>query len=253
MVRLLVGAILALAGWAQWQAGAPRIGCVLDPNGGLRPLWGIAGNFVAGERLAEGVISAACRDGRAVVKLDGELLLVDERGVVSGRWQAPPGPALFAHDAAGRPALVYFPEEGLLCRLRGEGLEPLRSFEDEVAAIAWLGQDKALRAVRRHGGIELVEFAPHDPASDVPVQTLPWDGPVLALEGGRLLLGDRSQLLLRQADGSFRSYPMPALVTGLRTLGDGWVEVELAARPQRIAVRIAGEEVALFALPEVVP
>jgi len=253
MVRLLIGALVALAGWAQWEAAAPRAGCMLDGDARLRPLWGIAGNFIAGEAFAEGVISAACRDGRAVVKLGRELLLVDERGVVSGRWQAPPGPALFAYDAAGRPALVYFPEERLLCRLLREGLQPLRSFDEEVAAIAWLDPNRALRAVRRHGAIELVEFVPEDPASDVVVQTLPWDGPVIALGHGNLLVADASRLWVRQADGSFRSYSMPDVVTALRPLGDGWIEAELAGGSVRFAVRIARGELAMFVLPEVAP
>ena len=253
MVQLLIGALVALAGWAQWQATAPRAGCIRDGDGRLRPLWGIAGNFVPGEAIAEGVISAACRDGRAVVKLGRELLLVDERGVVSGRWQAPPGPALFAYDAAGRPALVYFPEERLLCRLLREGLQPLRSFDEEVAAIAWLDPNRALRAVRRDGAIELVEFVPEDPASDVLVERLPWDGPVLALDDGNLLVADRSRLLLGQADGSFRSYSMPDVVTALRPLGDGWIEAELAGGSVRFAVRSTRGELAMFVLPEVAP
>jgi hypothetical protein len=245
--------MLAVASWAQWQAGPPLAGCLLDERGGLRRLWGVAGNFVVGELLAEGVVSAACPGGGAAIKLERELQLVDERGAVAGPWQAPPGPALFAYDAAGWPALVYFVQERILYRLHREGLEPLRPLEEETVALAWLDRDKALRAVRRAGRLELLEFVPDDPASDVLVQTLPGDGPVIALERGNLLIADGSRLLLRHADGSFRSYAMPDGVAGLRLMGDGWIEAELAGGSARLAVRIAREELAMFALPEVAP
>lgn len=251
-MRRLAGFLLAAAGLAQWQPVMPRAGYMVDREGRLRELWGVSGNFVAGEPLLEGVISGASGRGGTAVKLERELLLLDAAGNVTARLDAPRGAALIAFDDAGRPALAWFPEARLLCRIRGKALEPVRSLGEELVTMTWLDEERSLAVVRRDGHLELVELAHAEHGPGSLLEVLPWDGPALILGRHELLVAEGERLHLRRGGGTVETLALPAAVTALHRVGEDWLGI-VTADASRFALRVRGDRSELCALPEAAP
>ncbi|MDW8129954.1 MAG: hypothetical protein RMI94_05345 [Bryobacterales bacterium] len=251
MSRLAV-LLMVAASWAQVEPTPPRVGFLVDREGRLRAVTGVAGNFVLGEALMEGVLSAASSRTWVAAKLEREVVLLDSAGVLRARLVAPPGPALFAFDREGVPSLAYFAGERLLCRLGTEGIEAVRTLDEELAAIGWLDEERFLAAVRRGGRLELVEFthAPGSPGNLI--ERLPWNGPVLILDRGRILAGEGRQIHLRRGDGTLETFALPATVTDLNPMGGEWVGIATAGAG-RFALRLGEGQRAVHALPEAAP
>ncbi|MFI5337974.1 MAG: hypothetical protein ACHQ5A_14385, partial [Opitutales bacterium] len=90
----------------------------------LRPVFGLAGNFVLGDGLLTGVVSAAFGDGYGLAKIEGSLVVLGPQGRVSCELPAPEGAALFALAARSPEALAYFPQASQMVRLRGCTVAP---------------------------------------------------------------------------------------------------------------------------------
>lgn len=141
MIRHLAALCICLgAAQAQSGIGMPRAGCLLGPDGALRPVEGIAGAFLAGEPAARGVVSAACSAERALLKTEDAVEIRDGSLRLLARWPAPAGPALFAFGGDTRTAFVYFPSTHEILWLMGRvppRAVPAQSLEGAAGA-AWL-------------------------------------------------------------------------------------------------------------------
>ncbi|MGI8990207.1 MAG: hypothetical protein ACR2I2_11580 [Bryobacteraceae bacterium] len=104
---------------------APRAGFMLDRSHRIRPVFGMAGNFVLGEALAGEVLSLAFSGKSGLAKTETQLLLLDRDAATIQAFDAPPGKSLFAFHADGTPAYCYFEATGDLARIGPDGLEPL--------------------------------------------------------------------------------------------------------------------------------
>lgn len=102
----------ALPAAAQTAVSVPAIGMVRDGDGSVRPVLGTAGNFLTGDAVATGVVSAAFAGVSGFIKTDSELLVVDEQMHVIAHYDAPPGRATFRFSVTGRPAVVYYADTG---------------------------------------------------------------------------------------------------------------------------------------------
>ncbi len=110
MMTRAISILLLAAGAAAAQIAVPRIGCFVDDARRLRPVLGVAGNFLIGEPEAEEVLAAVCMDNLTIVKR-AESLEIRTRDGVSER-SAPAGTALFQLADKGSNVLVFFPETG---------------------------------------------------------------------------------------------------------------------------------------------
>jgi len=251
------GVLLALAAlWAPAQSRleAPRVGFVLDWENRLRPLYGIAGNFVLGEAVAAGVISAASSTRATLIKLERELVLLDAHGAVRMRWEAPPGGALFAFTPAGEPALVYFSETGELCRIAaGQALAPLWTSRDWLIAVGKPDDGRAALIVRSERGLVLRTL--HLASGQLEQESLlALDaGPAVLLPDGLAVYARGPELCVKGRDESERCVSLPTPAEALGQLNQDWVEIVLTAGAGRMALRVGTGSLALYGLPEVKP
>ena len=112
-----VFSLLLLACWCTpAQIGLPRAGCFCDAAGRLRSVFGLAGNFVIGEPERAGVLAAACSGRLTVLKLP-DAIEVRRGDELLYRYDAAPGPALFAFSPRGDEALAWLPESAELLKL----------------------------------------------------------------------------------------------------------------------------------------
>jgi hypothetical protein len=124
---------LLMAGLAAGQISPPSIGYLRDRSGALRPLTGIAGVFILGEPVLDGVLSAGSSGRYAAVKTAGEVILFDN-GTIIERREVNSGPALFTFDRHGRLSTVTISETDENIRWgNGNPLRaPVRIDADEV-------------------------------------------------------------------------------------------------------------------------
>jgi hypothetical protein len=221
-------AILVLsAGAAAAQIAVPRIGCFVDGGRRLRQVFGVAGNFLAGEPEAEQVVTAACSDALTVIKREDSLEIRTREGITER--PAPAGPALFGLSTDGAQALVFFPASGQWLSVSGRFVRPLDAPplpEGEVVAISTPGRPDAI--VRKNG----------EPA-----------GPALLLPGGGRILARGPEVALTNATGEERAIALPGPAEGLEWLGPGWVRIRLAEGEGHLALSLEREQ--LYRLPEV--
>ena len=73
---------------------------------------GIAGNFVLGDSIREGVTSFAFSGLTGLVKTDRSVQVLDRQGQTTYALDTAPGPARFAFSADGAPAFAYLAATG---------------------------------------------------------------------------------------------------------------------------------------------
>jgi hypothetical protein len=125
-MRTRAFAILILsAGTTAAQIAVPRIGCFVDGGRRLRPVFGVAGNFLTGAAEAEQVVAAVCSDDLTVIKREDSLEIRTREGVVER--SAPNGTALFDLSRDGAQVLVYFPASGEWLSVSGRSVRLLEA------------------------------------------------------------------------------------------------------------------------------
>jgi hypothetical protein len=107
-MKIFIAFAICGCAWAQSGLQRPQIGKMLDANGAVRTVYGIASSVTLGDAEVTSVLSAACSNALCLAKTDAGI--VSASGIVA----APAGPALFAFDGAA--AWVWFPESRQLAR-----------------------------------------------------------------------------------------------------------------------------------------
>lgn len=239
---------------AQTGLAPPHLGCLVAEGGSLRPVLGVPGNFVLGEVVEWGVVSAACGKGFALIKREDALELVDEESGLIRRWSAPGGPALFALSREGQPALVYFPQTSQWFRVADQGLRnvelewPERNIE--VLAIAQPGRDRLAAVVRRESSLRLLKLSLESLRIEEESELAGATAPVLLGPDGALLLAADDGLAVRMPGGGDRWVALPGRAAGLAQIGEGWIEVRLAEGKGRWGLRLLKDGEELYQLPE---
>jgi hypothetical protein len=122
--------LFLVAAVAGAQIVRPKVGYIVDRNGGLRPIEGVAGAFTIGAAVDHNVISAAYSGKSLAVKKEREL-------IVNGKtYEAPSGPAKFAFTSAGNVHRVFYPDTGILWTFRGDSFEEM--YADDLDDVAFV-------------------------------------------------------------------------------------------------------------------
>jgi len=224
----MVVAICSCA-WAQSGIARPQLGKILDANGAVRTVYGIAASTALGDAEITGVLSSACGKTFCLAKTDSSIVSA------SGNAAAPAGPALFAFD--GGAAFVWFPQSRQLAQWQNGVVTPIDSSVDgEVLSIRASGGAVEF-AVRRQSGEWIVK------ADGSVVAALPRSsGPVMLIAGGVVYV-THGEIVIRDLQ-------MPlAGVTRLGRMSAGYLQVRAAGVDY--AIRIEKGRETLFQLPGV--
>jgi hypothetical protein len=229
-MRLLIVVVYfaALAG----AQSLPQIGEMLDPAGSLRPVFGVAGNFMTGPARNERVLSAACSAQLCLAKTDTKILSP------SGSVAAPAGPALIAIQ--GDSVLVYFQLSETLVRWHDNVLEPLNWNVKGTPLSIRAAADGVDVAVRRANQVWLAR-SDGAAVARIPDAT----GPVMLLADGTLLVVKQS-LVLRRPNTQDLRFDLPG-VEALSALGEHYVQVR--AGGTLYALRTEPDREQLYLLP----
>jgi hypothetical protein len=255
LIALLMGASTARSAAAQSGIKPPQLGFAGNRDGTLRPVYGVAGNFILGPSVAGQVISQAFAGSLGLLKTDSTLAVFDGQGKVLAATDAAAGPAVFGFSLDGLTALAYMASSNTLVEwASGEfaaiPFRPEISATDVVLAIALPNALEASLIVQRNDGIWEVQvpFAGATAASQKALVGV--TAPVLALPSGQLVYGDTGGIVLRNPDGSevHIAAQLPAKFS-LQQMDGGWVQLSDLGAPRRFAIRVVAGREGFYQLP----
>jgi hypothetical protein len=256
--RLLTTAlIMALSMAAQSTIRPPQMGFAGAADDTVRPVYGVAGNFILGPSVAGKVVSQAFSGSLGLLKTDATLVAFNAQGQVLATSEAAGGPALFAFSSDGVSALAYVASSNALVEWRSGEFSPIRtrpvtSPTDIVLAIAWPNPLEATLIVQRSDGIWEVQF-PFTRGTMVSQKALVGvTAPVLALASGDLVYSDANGIVLRDPNGTevHIAAQLPAKFS-LQQMDSEWVQLTDLASATRFAIRILSGHEAWYQLPGV--
>jgi hypothetical protein len=257
MTKHLAVAALSFATLAAQPAiHPPQIGFAAIADGSLRPVYGVAGNFILGSPVAANVLSEAFSGSIGLLKSDSTLTAFNAQAHVLGSINTAPGRALFAFTSDGATALAYLPSSDALIewsagKFAAVPFRPETSAADVILAIALPNALEASLIVQRSTGIWEVRL-PFSRTRAASQQALTGvTGPVLALASGDLVYGDAQGIVLRKPDDSevHIAAQLPASFS-LQQMDSGWIQLVDAAGARRFAIRITPGREAFYQLPE---
>ena len=237
---------------AQPGLASPQLGWLRDAASGLRPVTGIAGNFILGDSVTDGVVSSAFSGSFGILKNDTSLSVLDRAGQTVFRADSEAGPALFAFADDGTPAFVYLTQSQTLLKWNGSGLEPaafqLDNLGGIVQSIATPARDLATVVISSEDGLWLVDLGTGTRTFLPGV-----DGPVLLRNNGALLYAGSQGLVLRLADQSEQPFEGSVAVASFELMGKDWVHVTERESARHFAIRLEPGREQLYQLPEAQP
>jgi len=253
MKQLSIAILLAATAAAQTSIHPPQLGFAAISGGPLRPVYGLAGNFILGPSVAGNVLSQAFSGSLGLLKTAATLAAVDAQGRILASTGAAPGPALFAFSPDGVTALAYLASSNTLIEWTGGHFAtvPFRPEPDIVVSIALPNAFEASLIVQRNDGIWEVKF-PFTHARVVSQKALMGvTAPVLALASGDLVYADSKGILLRKPDNSELHIPgrLPEKFS-LNQMDSDWVQLSDLASPRRFAIRLTPGREGFYQLPE---
>ncbi len=244
---------LLMAASAAAQIRAPRLGFAGAADGTLRPVYGVAGNFILGSPLAGHVVSQAFSGPLGLLKTDSTLAAFDGQGKVLATTAASAGPALFAFSPDGATAIAYIASSNTLMEWRAGQLVtmPFRPEPEMVLAIAMPNALEASLIVQRNDGIWEVQLPFTHPRVASQKALVGVTAPVLALASGELVYSDANGIVLRKPNGSeiHIAGRLPAKFS-IQQMDSDWVQLSDLATARRFAIRVASGREASYQLPE---
>lgn len=126
---------LLIAAAVPAQIGAPAaLGFIRDRAGALRPVHGVAGNFVLGDPLEIGVLAASFSGHLGFAKTVNALLIFED-GKLSRRIDAPDGTATFVWEQPDQLSHMRFTNTGDCVRPVDSRLETVACKADSEAPL----------------------------------------------------------------------------------------------------------------------
>jgi hypothetical protein len=225
-MRILITCAISMCGWAQTR---PQLGKILDPNGTVRTVYGIASSVTVGSAEMTKVLSSGCSNTFCLAKTESSIVSA------LGSVNAPGGTALFAFD--GDAAVAWFPQSRQLARwVKGVFTVADTTIDGEVLSIV-VSAGAVQFAVRRRSGVWIVN-QDGSVLSSLPRST----GPVMLIAGGLVYATD-SEIVIRKL-----RIPL-AGVTSFSQMSGGYLQVR--AGGVDYSLRIDEGREMLFQLPGV--
>ena len=206
--------LVAAAGGLLAQSGItpPRVGYIRDEAGALRPVYGLAGSFVLGRPMNKRPVISAAFSGRlGLAKTAAALYAFSPEGRRLGRLAAADGPAQFVFSPDGSEARVFLPDTSEWFRWRNGGFQPV-------------------------------------PVEDTGEMVIPTG---LTLAGGKSLVAEDNELVLRMPDGTEKRTTLTGPILNLEWMGEGWLYVREADR--HTAARLVKDGLEVYRFPEAAP
>jgi hypothetical protein len=207
----------------------------------------MAGTFLPGASLREGVVSAAFSGSAGIVKTESEIITLDRAGQPLQSFPAPAGPALFAFDAKGQPAWSYFARTAQLLPIGGDPVD--LSALPEILAIESAGRQVHL-LVLRDDSLRLLRISPFGQVlAEEALPGLPAARPAFLWNADTVLVTTGSDLVIRQRNSEDQQIALPAPAQDFEPLGRGWIRIGQPDHAPALALRLGKDGPEIYRLP----
>jgi len=241
---LITLSMTPVAMWA--QLAPPQIGFIQDSGNALRPVYGLAGNFVLGDSVADNVESASFSGSFGMLKTTSTLAVIDRQGQFVASQDAPAGPALFAFSRNAAPALAYLSAANVLLQWSDGVFQQVPFASATVLSIAVVEAGQAALILQRDDGLWDVRILLSTGETISQTALLGVAAPALMLATGELLYADANGIVVRKPDGSEKHIAAQLPSTfAFQQMGDGWIQI------REYAVRLTDGKEQFYALPGV--
>ncbi|HEY3740596.1 MAG TPA: hypothetical protein VGL53_12165 [Bryobacteraceae bacterium] len=232
----------------------PHIGYARDPQGMVRPVDGVSGNFRIGDPVAADPSLAFEWNGVfGIRKIAASIEWWDASATRLVTFDAPSGGAVIGYDRSNfQTAWIYSATAHTLFQVTPQsGMVPFSlrlSMDESVVAIAGSGKSVDI-ALRRGGSILLATF---DTASGSRTAetalNIPASSHLLLLQDGSILGLSGSTVWLDRADGTRWSANAGPGLGELTWMGREWIQLSGPSRQSAIRIR-TGSDPTLYTLP----
>ncbi len=245
--RFFISLIAPALALAQPLVTAPSLGAVRDSTGAVNAVVGIPGTFILSGAGVQNAVAAAFSGTAGLVKTDAEILVLDSTNQIAARYPAAGGPAQFAFDSTGTPALAYY--SGRLLQFAG-GQAQAVDWGGDVLSIAVTAPRTASAIVRRGERIwrSDISLADADPGKEVLLVGV--RSPAMLLGNGDVLFARKGEIVLRDGNGVERVASAGFEVSSFESMSKNWV-VARTSGGGLFAVQITPQSLNVFQLPEV--
>lgn len=251
--KLWIVFLLASAGAGAQTLSAPQIGFVLNQARELRPVSGVAGNFLIGPPVAGDIVTQAFGGGFGFLKTSSSVSAFNGQGEILGSISASWEPSLFAFAPDGLTGLVYMESSQQLLKWGGGNFEPLSiPFEAGVMrALAFPAASWARLFVQRDQTIWQIEV----PLGAIGIASqsalVGVHAPLLQLPSGDIVYRDEGGIVIRRTDASEAhiAASLPKNLS-LQQMSSEWVQVTDTATGPSLAIRTTPGREGLYRLPE---
>ena len=242
------------AAFAQHAVAPPQAGFIEDGSRALRPVYGLAGNFILGRPIAGRIENAAFSGSLGLLKTGSSLAAFNAAGELLASIDAPGGPALLAFSPGGTTALAYLPGMNALIEWRGSAFSRVsfQGIEGTVLAIAFPAPLEATLIVQRSVESLWEVHVPLGAPGTLSESVLSGvRAPLLALPSGDLVYSAGSEIVLRHAGGAEVRIPasLPRSFS-LQQMNQNWVELADRNSSARFAIRTTSSREGFYRLPE---
>jgi hypothetical protein len=206
---------------AQGPLVPPVVGLLHRADGALRPLFGVRGNYLLGDRISEDVESAAFAGSLGLIKTSTALILAGPGGEPVARYTTSPGPAILGVSNSREEAAAWLPASGeLVVWSGGRRVATQRAALDRVVAVAPAGGDSVLVAVAEDGGVRLLNLRRRRRMT-LEREFLPGlQAPVWIDSGGSVICAQGNQLYYRDPHGAGATLPLGHRLTAIEPVAD---------------------------------
>lgn len=254
MTRFTALFLIAASAFAQHAVAPPQLGFMEDASLALRPVYGMAGNFILGQSITGRVVSAAFSGSLGLMKTDSSLAAFNPEGNFLASIDVAGGPALFAFSPSGTTALAYIASNDSLIEWQGSAFSRIafHPMEGTVLAIAFPVPLEATLIVQRSAESLWEVHVPLGASGTLGQSALAGvHAPVLALPSGDLIYADANGIVLRHAGGAEVriAASLPANFS-LQQMNQNWIELADQNSSARFAIRTTPAREGFYRLPE---
>lgn len=237
-----------------WAIDIPHIGYARDPQGMVRSIDGVSGNFRVGDPVAADAALAFEWNGIfGIRKTAASLEWWDASGTKLASMDAPPGEAVIGYDRSNsQTGWIYSTTGRSLFQVTNQsGMVPFPvrlSLDEVVLALAGGGASIDI-AVRRRGGIFIATFdlASGSRTAETALN-IPASSHVLLLQDGSILGLSGSTIWVERIDGTRWSANAGSGLRDLTWMGREWIQLSGPARQSALRIR-TGSDPALYTIP----
>lgn len=254
---IFLAGLLAMASTVMWAGPRkPRVATVREPDGTLRPVWGLAANLVTGDALPTGKVDAAAfSDAAGIVLSAGAVRLVTPEGVEIGAYSTSEQKPVLGIAGPANTAVAWLPSESKLIRWDGSSFVSSTIDAAELPGTPidiYRGNDRQIEFLLANGRGSLTRASVSVTGAEVASDGSVPHGVDNAIQiGSSLVFQDADGLQIESQTGAIKSLSVRETKLSFERAGALCIHLTAAGNSRQWLLQLDGVEAVLSEIPAV--